>query len=209
MSYYGIPRFEDWFQLKFHFVTTNFTQISLLMYIGNTKDKIRHASEAQNMAEYESEQQIESPLTDEQDFRLKSTDQVPDFFSISFLQGFIAVTWNVGSGTQRIITPSRVDHRLNVHTLFAGRSGRQAWVKVDGMRNITGKTGGPLYRLNVDSDLYIGGYESFQFEGLPHDLPLHTGFQGCVFDLGFRVKNKLYLPKSFKGRNVKNCFEDC
>lgn len=46
---------------------------------------------------------------------------------------------NLGSGTQRIISPSPSDPRLSIHTIYAGRSGRKAWIKLDGMRNITGK----------------------------------------------------------------------
>ena len=142
------------------------------------------------------------------DFESQDSSEKPaDFFSISFLQGFIAVTWNLGSGAQRITTPSRIDSRLNVHTLFAGRRGKQAWIKVDGMRNMTGRSPGVMNKLNVYSDLYVGGHEIARFDGLPHDLPLHQGFQGCIFDLGFRVINKLYLPKPIRGRQVSNCGE--
>ncbi|CAG7836552.1 unnamed protein product [Allacma fusca] len=192
LAYDSIPRFADWMQLKFHFITHNMSQIALLMFSGSETERV-------------SRQNLESPPVQVQD-----SVQAMDFFSISFLQGFIALTWNLGSGTQRITTPSRIDNRINVHTLFAGRNGRQAWLKVDGMRNITGKSPGRYLRLDALSDLFVGGHEIPRFEGLPHDIPLHTGFQGCIFDLGFRLKNKLFLPKPLRGRNVKNCYdEDC
>lgn len=232
IAYDPIPRFIDWFQLKFHFVTKNITQISLLLYSGNDKGPqplsmlLSHRNKNNNYHNHDAP----SSITTTQSAHLRQVEgdhvmstgfdqamadahpePVSDFFAITFLQGFVALTWNLGSGTQRITTPSRIDNRLNIHTLFAGRSGRQAWLKVDGMRNVTGKTPGPLYRLNSDSnELYIGGYKSYKFEGLSHDLPLHQGFQGCIFDLGFRVRNRLYLPRPIQGRNVKNCFEeDC
>jgi len=94
--------------------------------------------------------------------------------------------------------------------LYAGRSGRQAWLKVDGMHNITGKTPGYREQLNGNLGIFVGGHDSFRFEGLPHDLPSYQGFHGCIFDIGFRVRNRLFLPKLVKGRNVKNCYEeDC
>jgi len=37
---------------------------------------------------------------------------------------------------------------------------------------------------------------------------MHKGFEGCIFDLGFRKKNRLYLPRALRGRNVKNCYEE-
>lgn len=223
IAYDPIPRFIDWFQLKFHFVTKNISQISLLLYSGNDRGPqplsmlLNHRyhefsstpSPLARQTALETNHMMSSGF--DQTMADAHPEPVSDFFAITFLQGFVALTWNLGSGTQRITTPSRIDNRLNIHTLFAGRSGRQAWLKVDGMRNVTGKTPGPLYRLNADSnELYIGGYKSYRFEGLSHDLPLHQGFQGCIFDLGFRVKNRLYLPRPIGGRNVKNCFEeDC
>lgn len=217
IAYDPIPRFIDWFQLKFHFVTKNISQISLLLYSGN--DRGAQPLHIPGNMESATPKLTHNTTTNYQmitaGFDQTMADAHPepmsDFFAITILQGFIALTWNLGSGTQRITTPSRIDNRLNIHTLFAGRNGRQAWLKVDGMRNVTGSTPGPLYRLNAESNkLYIGGYKSFRFEGLSHDLPLHQGFQGCIFDLGFRVKNRLYLPTATGGRNVKNCFEeDC
>ncbi|ODN02982.1 Protein eyes shut [Orchesella cincta] len=219
VAYDPIPRFVDWFQLKFHFVTKNISQISLLLYSGNNRGPQPLHYNNHHHSHHSLITTTVSSIADENNNHMgfdqsvadARPEPVSDFFAVTFLQGFVALTWNLGSGTQRITTPSRVDNRLNIHTLFAGRSGRQAWLKVDGMRNVTGKTPGPLYRLNSDSnELYIGGYKSYKFEGLSHDLPLHQGFQGCIFDLGFRVKNRLYLPRPIRGRNVKNCFEeDC
>lgn len=199
VSYYGLPHLHDYFQMKFHLVTKNYTQIALLLYIG-VERKLERAVLLE---------QIENPIEPKVTELSKESDVKTDFFSLSFLKGFLGVTWNLGSGTQRIVTPSKIDPRLHIHTIYFGRSGRQAWIKVDGMRNITGRSPGKFFQLNVDEELYVGGYETHKLEDLPHDLPLHNGFQGCIFDLGLRIKNRLFLPKPFKGRNVKNCFEDC
>ena len=34
--------------------------------------------------------------------------------------------------------------------------------------------------------LFVGGHENHNFSLLPHDLPVHRGFDGCIFDLSVR-----------------------
>jgi hypothetical protein len=215
VAYEPIPRFVDWAQLKLHFVAPNTSQIALILYSGYHQGLDTALSPADQSESYSDLLRESSPddshFSDHFDLQSDpASRKISDFFAITFVHGYIALTWNLGSGTQRIITPSSIDRRLHHHTLFAGRSGRQAWLKVDGMRNMTGKSPGPFHRLNVNTELFVGGYETFRFEGLPHDLPLHKGFEGCIFDFGFRVKNRLYLPKATRARNVQNCYEeDC
>ena len=41
--------------------------------------------------------------------------------------------------------------------------------------------------LNVSAPLlFVGGHENHNFSLLPHDLPVHRGFDGCIFDLSVR-----------------------
>ncbi|XP_073822218.1 uncharacterized protein [Musca autumnalis] len=35
--------------------------------------------------------------------------------------------------------------------------------------------------------LYLGGHEIANFDTLPHDLPLHSGFQGCIYDVHLKA----------------------
>lgn len=202
------------------------TQFGLLLFIGGRNPYYYHYGHTQPTTERDEQQpQIENPTTislrndssssmsmamneidgDEEE----ETEDSLDFFAISFLEGYLAVTWNLGSGVSRIVTPYRIDTRLSIHTLYTGRSGRTSWLKVDGMMNISGSSPGKFKRLDTKvNELFVGGYETFRMEGLPYDLSLHEGFAGCVFDLGFRVKNKLFLPQISRGRNVGNCFVD-
>ena len=50
--------------------------------------------------------------------------------------------------------------------------------------------------------MYIGGHENHNFTLLPHDLPVHRGFQGCVFDLAHKTNlgQLLPMPRYFKWR---------
>lgn len=43
---------------------------------------------------------------------------------------------------------------------------------------------------------------------LPHDLPLHTGFSGCIFDIELRTKDTIFPITSSSpatGRGVGEC----
>ncbi|CAH1391625.1 unnamed protein product [Nezara viridula] len=54
----------------------------------------------------------------------------------------------------------------------------------------------------------LGGYETRNFSGLPHDLPLHSGFSGCLFDVQLRagrVRLALQRSRDAVGRNVGQC----
>lgn len=53
-----------------------------------------------------------------------------------------------------------------------------------------------------------GGHKSKNFENLPHDLPLHTGFSGCIYDIELRTEDNVFpITKSSPatGRGVGEC----
>ena len=108
-----------------------------------------------------------------------------------------------------MFTISNDSVRIYVHSVHLGRWGRRAWLKVDHFRNISGLapgkchvsrlhdvtmsrsvSAGKLADLNVNGEFFLGGHETYNFTRLPHDLPLHTGFTGCIFDLVLRCRRK-------------------
>ncbi|XP_065093274.1 protein eyes shut [Ochlerotatus camptorhynchus] len=132
-----------------------------------------------------------------------------DHFSVSFIQGFILVTWNLGSGPRRIFTQQPVHVQpARPTTINVGRNGRLAWLSIDGKVNISGNSPGSSSKLNVSPHLYIGGHEQANFSNLPHDLPLHSGFQGCLFDINI-VAGPVHIPLQhiggMRGRSVGQC----
>uniref|UniRef100_A0A182QZ83 Protein eyes shut n=1 Tax=Anopheles farauti TaxID=69004 RepID=A0A182QZ83_9DIPT len=132
-----------------------------------------------------------------------------DHFSVSFIQGFILVTWNLGSGPRRIFTQQPIQVQpTRPTTIHAGRNGRTAWLSIDGKVNISGNSPGSSTKLNVSPLLYIGGHEGVNFSSLPHDLPLHSGFQGCLFDIRL-VAGPVHIPLQhiggMRGRSVGQC----
>lgn len=54
----------------------------------------------------------------------------------------------------------------------------------------------------------LGGHASRNFSGLPHDLPLHQGYTGCLFGVELKAGG-ISLPlrrwRDATGRNVGQC----
>lgn len=122
------------------------------------------------------------------------------------------LTWNLGFGPRRIFTQKPIDFKEGtIKTSFdikVGRIGREAWLSVDNNINITGRAAGSLSRMDVLPILFIGGHEISNFSTLPHDLPLHSGFQGCIFDVQLKsglVAVPLLETRGVKGRGVGQC----
>ncbi|XP_068084858.1 protein eyes shut [Anabrus simplex] len=136
-------------------------------------------------------------------------DSRSDHLAVSFIKGYVVLTWNLGSGPRRIFTPRPVTQRANrPHTVRLGHTGQNAWLLVDNLGNVSGKSPGRLSQLNTRSVLYLGGHESANFSILPHDLPLHSGFSGCLFDVELRagrVSVALQRTRPVTGRGVGQC----
>ncbi|XP_066907901.1 protein eyes shut isoform X2 [Halyomorpha halys] len=134
-----------------------------------------------------------------------------DHLAVSFIKGYVVLTWNLGSGPRRIFTPDPIFSQgigKRIHNVKLGRSGQEGWLQVDNMPNVTGVSPGYLSQLNTRPIIYIGGYETRNFSGLPHDLPLHSGFSGCLFDVHLRagrVRLALQRSRDAVGRNVGQC----
>ena len=45
-----------------------------------------------------------------------------DYLAISFIKGYVLLTWDLGAGPRRIFTQRPVDERINVHSVHIGRS---------------------------------------------------------------------------------------
>lgn len=135
-----------------------------------------------------------------------------DHLAVSFIQGYIMLTWNLGNGARRIFTQKAIDFRLESprvpYEIRIGRMGKEAWLSVDDKFNVSGKSSGTKTKMDVIPILFIGGHESNSFNTLPHDLPLHSGFQGCIYDLRIKsggVTVPLQETREMRGRGVGQC----
>uniref|UniRef100_T1HCE3 Uncharacterized protein n=1 Tax=Rhodnius prolixus TaxID=13249 RepID=T1HCE3_RHOPR len=138
-------------------------------------------------------------------------DSSSDHLAVSFIKGYVVLTWNLGSGPRRIFTPQAIidsGQGKQTHNVRLGRSGQIGWLQVDSMPNVTGISPGWLSQLNTRPIIYVGGHESRNFSGLPHDLPLHSGYSGCLYDLELRagkVRLSIQRSRDAVGRNVGQC----
>lgn len=146
-------------------------------------------------------------------------DDKADHLAVSFVKGYVMLTWNVGGGPRRIFTPKPVQDLTAPgnsvraeemeHVIRVRRVGRQAWLAVDGGRiNVTGNAPGGQAKMEVAPVLYLGGHEVANFSTLPHDLPLHSGFEGCIYDVQLHtghVAVPMTMAKGVHGRGVGQC----
>ncbi|XP_067092648.1 protein eyes shut homolog [Osmerus mordax] len=112
-----------------------------------------------------------------------------DFLVLGVRNGRVLHKFSLGSGVGNIIS-DRLDRRVDIHTVTFGRWRRTGWLKVDGQRNRTGSSPGPLVGLNVLNPIFVGGYNEHTPELLPVGSRFRNGFQGCVFDLRFRTRRE-------------------
>ncbi|KAI3363129.1 hypothetical protein L3Q82_011776 [Scortum barcoo] len=110
-----------------------------------------------------------------------------DFLVLGLRNGRVVHKFNLGSGVA-VIVSDRLNPRINIHTVTFGRSRKTGWLKVDGQRNRTGSSPGPLAGLNVFNQLFVGGYNEYTPELLPLGSRFRHGFQGCIFDVQFSTR---------------------
>lgn len=86
-------------------------------------------------------------------------DSTSDHIAVSFVKGYIVLTWNLGSGPRRIFTTQPVELKSeNEQIIRLGRYGRRAWLKVNNFENVTGRSPGKLANLDVVPIVYLGNF---------------------------------------------------
>lgn len=83
-------------------------------------------------------------------------DYYSDHLAVSFVKGFMMLTWNLGSGPRRIFSSKPIDEDRKDYLVRVGYHDQRAWLSVDDMENITGRSSGNLKHLDVFPMLFIG-----------------------------------------------------
>ncbi|KAF2352146.1 EGF-like domain [Trinorchestia longiramus] len=122
-----------------------------------------------------------------------------DFLSLALVHGHVMLTWDVGGGPRRVVSPRPVDASLHTHSVLVGRRGKEAWMALDAQANVTGRAPGYLSSLDTDNIMFIGGHESWEFHKLPADLWRLEGFHGCVYDIRVSQQPHFYIPPKSQG----------
>ncbi|CAF4870332.1 unnamed protein product [Pieris macdunnoughi] len=129
-------------------------------------------------------------------------DSRSQHLALTFVKGYIMLTWNMGSGARRIFTSRALSTRRGGHMVRVWRRGRTAGLSVDGRHNVSGNAPANDVKMNVLPYVYIGGHSSDDFRDLPHDLPLHNGWKGCIWEMGGQAVG---TGKPVGGNGVGQC----
>ncbi|KAJ2944603.1 hypothetical protein O0L34_g3957 [Tuta absoluta] len=122
--------------------------------------------------------------------------------ALTFVKGYIMLTWNMGSGPRRIFTSRALTPRRGGHTVRVWRRGRTGGLSVDSRHNVSGNAPSGDTKINLLPYIYIGGHPSENFYDLPHDLPLHSGWKGCIWEVSGQA---IGSGKAIGGRGVGQC----
>ncbi|KAJ0181687.1 hypothetical protein K1T71_002409 [Dendrolimus kikuchii] len=122
--------------------------------------------------------------------------------ALTFVKGYVMLTWNMGSGPRRVFTSKALGWRRGGHVVRVWRRGRSAGLSVDARHNVTGNAPAHTDKMTLLPYLYIGGHPSEGFRDLPHDLPLHNGWRGCIWEVGGSAAG---AGRAVGGRGVGQC----
>ncbi|XP_046961262.1 protein eyes shut-like [Vanessa cardui] len=128
-------------------------------------------------------------------------DSKSQHIALTFVKGYIMLTWNMGSGPRRLFTSRALGSRRGGHVVRAWRRGRSAGLVVDGRFNVSGNAPAGRPNMTLLPYIYIGGHPSKDFRDLPHDIPLHSGWRGCVWE----VAGQAVGAGAAGGRGVGQC----
>ncbi|KAH9640922.1 hypothetical protein HF086_015617 [Spodoptera exigua] len=130
-------------------------------------------------------------------------DSRSQHLALTFVKGYIMLTWNMGSGPRRVFTSRALSPRRGGHAVRVWRRGRSAGLSVDGRHNISGNAPAHSTKMTLLPYIFIGGHPSPDFVDLPHDLPLHSGWRGCIWEVGGQAVGA--GARAAGGRGVGQC----
>ncbi|CAB3249782.1 unnamed protein product [Arctia plantaginis] len=130
-------------------------------------------------------------------------DSRSQHIALTFVKGYIMLTWNMGGGPRRVFTSRALSPRRGGHVVRIWRRGRTAGLSVDGRHNVSGNAPAHTTKMTLLPYIYIGGHPSTGFIDLPHDLPLHSGWRGCFWEVGGGAVGSGARP--IGGRGIGQC----
>lgn len=109
-------------------------------------------------------------------------DYYTDHVAVSFVKGYLMLTWNLGSGPRRIFTTQPIEGGARDYLVKIGRTGRRGWLFVENLGNVTGRSPGNLIKLDVLPVLYLGMY-IFELKLLSarYKIPKNAPLPPCYF----------------------------
>ena len=100
-----------------------------------------------------------------------------DFISISLLERYIHLRFDLGSGPVNLMSLEPVELE-DWHTVYIARNGRFASLRVDDQQIVSDESPGVLQELNVLGDVSLGGVKAHSIVSPLSGLVV--GFTGCI-----------------------------
>ncbi|XP_053142522.1 protein eyes shut homolog [Hemicordylus capensis] len=129
-----------------------------------------------------------------------------DFLSISLVNGYVQLRYNLGDRTVILQTFQNIDIASNMWYLIkAGRVGNEGYLELDGI-NITQKASNGMTALDTHTDFYVGGVSALNLVNSMAIENEPTGFTGCIREVLVNNKELKLTEKEAKGgSNIGDC----
>jgi laminin alpha 3/5 len=106
-----------------------------------------------------------------------------DYLSVEMSGGRVVARYDLGSGPAKLSSDQNnapvFFNDGKWHTLFMNRVGYDGILKIDGLTMASGRSSGSLNRLEIDDEIFIGGYKGEH----PYRDVTQKGFEGCIKNL--------------------------
>ncbi|KAJ8360629.1 hypothetical protein SKAU_G00171540 [Synaphobranchus kaupii] len=125
-----------------------------------------------------------------------------DFISLGLVGGRPEFRFDVGSGmaTIRYPTPIKLG---DFHTVEISRNQTQGSIVVDGEPPINGSSQGKFQGLDLNEELYVGGYPNYSL--ISKTTGLKSGFVGCIRQLIVQGDEVIFKTLDRSSTGVSNC----
>ncbi|KAK2825049.1 hypothetical protein Q7C36_018976 [Tachysurus vachellii] len=125
-----------------------------------------------------------------------------DFISLGLVGGRPEFRFDVGSGMATIRYPTAI--KLGeFHTVQLYRNGTQGSITVDGEAPINGTSQGKFQGLDLNEELFVGGYPNYSM--IARTAELNSGFVGCIKQLIIQGDEVIFKDLDRSSSGVTNC----
>ncbi|ESO03052.1 hypothetical protein HELRODRAFT_80670, partial [Helobdella robusta] len=131
---------------------------------------------------------------------------IGDYISIFMLDGYVVYSFDLGTGSLTLKSKEKVELG-RWHVVWAVRTGREGFLKVDDQQMLEGVTSGAFTQLTLTLDLYIGGHRNF--DEITQKIQARKSFEGCIQKLSINKRQMKLIEEAKTGINVKNCEHMC
>uniref|UniRef100_A0A4W3GQQ4 Heparan sulfate proteoglycan 2 n=1 Tax=Callorhinchus milii TaxID=7868 RepID=A0A4W3GQQ4_CALMI len=125
-----------------------------------------------------------------------------DFISFGLVGGRPEFRFDVGSGMATIRHPNPISLG-EYHTVVLQRNLTQGSLSVDHNLPVSGTSQGSFRGLDLNEDLYVGGYPDF--DNISKATGLDSGFMGCIRQLTIQGDEVIFSLPELRATGISNC----